>query len=76
MARTPTKKRRKDGRFRVCCNGTFFYSTVSWADANRQAQAYRRELESGLNADARSTTLRTHSTPRWAGTAGTATAPL
>lgn len=64
MARTPTKKRRKDGRFRVCCNGTFFYSTVSWADANRQAQAYRRELESGLNADARSTTLRTYAL-RW-----------
>lgn len=64
MARTPSKKRRKDGRFRVTVGTVAFYSTVSWADANRQAQAYRRELDSGLNADARATTLRAYAL-RW-----------
>lgn len=58
MARTPSKKRRKDGRFLVSVCGVPFYSYVSWADANRQAQAYKRELESGMNVDARRMTLR------------------
>ena len=64
MARTPSKKRRKDGRFCVRVGNVPFYSTVSWSDANRQAEVYRRELEQGLNIDARKTTLRAYAL-RW-----------
>lgn len=62
MARTTSKQRREDGYFRVRVGTTYFYSRVSWADANRKAEAYRRELAEGLNADARKVTLRQYST--------------
>lgn len=57
MARTPSKKRGPDGNFRVRVGTKNFKSDISWADANRKAQAYRRELERGLHADAHSVTV-------------------
>ena len=64
MARKPSKRRRADGRFCVRVGDVSFYSATSWADANRQAQAYRRELEAGLQADARAMPLRVYAM-RW-----------
>ena len=58
MARKPSKKRRKDGRFCVYANGKFFYSAVSYADADRQAKEYRKQLEAGMRADATRITVR------------------
>lgn len=58
MARTPSKKRGPDGKFRVRVGNRNFKSDISWADANRQAQAYKREIERGLNVDAQSVTVR------------------
>lgn len=57
MARAPSKKRGPDGKFRVRVGNRNFKSDISWADANRQAQAYKRELEHGLHADAHSVTV-------------------
>lgn len=64
MGRKPTKKRRKDGRYCVRVGSVPFYSYESWADANRQAQSYRRELEQGLAFDARRTTIKEYAL-RW-----------
>lgn len=58
MARIPSKKRGPDGKFRVRVGNKNFKSEISWADANRQAQAYKREIERGLNVDAQSVTVR------------------
>lgn len=58
MPPKPNKKRRPDGRFRVYKDGRYFYSTESYADALRQANAYHKELQAGLRADARSITVR------------------
>ena len=58
MARAPSKKRGPDGKFRVRVGKRNFKSDISWADANRQAQAYRRELERGLNVDAQKVTVK------------------
>lgn len=57
MGRKPNKKRGVTGYFRVRTHGKCFVSTISWADANRQAEAYKRDLERGLHADARSVTV-------------------
>lgn len=57
MARKPAKKRRADGRFCVRSHGLSFYSTVSWADAKRQADAYAKEIEAGLNVNAKNITV-------------------
>lgn len=64
MARKPSKKRRKDGTFRVYAAGKYFTSSLSWADANRKAQAYKREIENGLNANARDMTVKQYAI-RW-----------
>lgn len=58
MARVPSKKRGPDGKFRVRVGNRNFKSDISWADANRQAQAYKREIERGLHVDAQSVTVR------------------
>lgn len=58
MTRKPSKKRRKDGRFRVRYNYKYFYSTISYADAERQAKEYRKKLEAGMSADAMKMTVR------------------
>ena len=58
MARAPSKKRGPDGKFRVRVGKRNFKSDISWADANRQAQAYRRELERGLHVDAQKVTVK------------------
>lgn len=57
MARKPTKKRRADGRFCVRSHGLSFYSTISWADAKRQADAYAKEIAAGLNVNAKNITV-------------------
>lgn len=57
MARTPSKKRGSDGYFRVRVGAKNFVSEISWADANRQAEAYRQELKRGLHRDARSVSV-------------------
>ena len=57
MARTPAKKRGPDGKFRVRVGDRNFKSDISWADANRKAQAYKREIERGLHADAHAVTV-------------------
>ena len=64
MARTPSKKRRKDGKFRVYAAGKYFESAISWSDANKKAQAYKREIENGLNADAHNMTVKQYAL-RW-----------
>ena len=58
MPPKPSKKRRPDGRFRVYKDGRYFYSTESYADALRQANAYHRELQAGMRADAHAMTVR------------------
>ena len=58
MPPKPSKKRRADGRFRVYAAGKYFYSTVSYADAQRQAKEYRKEIEAGMQADLMRTTVR------------------
>lgn len=64
MPRKPSKKRRKDGRFRVYANGTYFYSTISYADAERQAKEHRKQIEAGLRADFTKITVKEYAT-RW-----------
>ena len=64
MARTPSKKRRKDGKSRVYAAGKYFESAISWSDANKKAQAYKREIEKGLNADAHNMTVKQYAL-RW-----------
>lgn len=58
MARTPSKKRGPDGLYRVRVGKKNFVSNISWADANRQAQAYKHEIERGLNVDAQNVTVK------------------
>lgn len=55
----PKKKstRRKDGRFQAKAHGKYFYSTVSQADADRKAAAYRKQIQDGLSQDARKITV-------------------
>ena len=57
MARTPSKKRGPDGKFRVRVGNRNFKSEISWADANRQADVYRQEIKRGLSVDAHSVTV-------------------
>ena len=52
MPRAPSKRRGPDGKFRVRVGGRNFKSDVSWADANKKAQAYKREIEQGVHSDA------------------------
>ena len=55
----PKKKstRRKDGRFQAKAHGKYFYSTVSQAEADRKAAAYRKQIQDGLHQDARKITI-------------------
>lgn len=64
MPPKPSKKRRPDGRFRVYKDGKYFYSTISYADALKQANAYHRELQAGLRANARNITVRQYAS-KW-----------
>lgn len=59
MAPKPSRKRRADGRFRVYAEGKYFYSTVSYADAERQAKAYRQQVKDGM-ANAQNITVRNY----------------
>lgn len=64
MAPKSSRKRRADGRFRVYAEGKYFYSTVSYADAQKQARDYKRKIEAGLRADAMRTTVRSYAS-KW-----------